>query len=89
MLRMIRLAALAGIAISGALSADEPSRPAANNATIESLKAELDALKPAKLAWREIQWKSCLLDGLKESRASHKPMLLWIFIDRPADDARC
>jgi hypothetical protein len=58
-------------------------------ATPESLKAEIDALKAAKPAWREIAWKSCLLEGLKESRAKSKPALLWVFIDRPVDDARC
>jgi hypothetical protein len=57
--------------------------------TAESLQAEIDALRAPKVAWREIQWKSCLLDGLKESREKNKPVLLWIFIDRPADDARC
>jgi hypothetical protein len=30
-----------------------------------------------------------LLEGLKESRAKNKPALLWVFIDRPIDDARC
>ena len=58
-------------------------------ATAESLKAEIDALKAAKPAWREIAWKSCLLEGLKESRAKNKPALLWVFVDRPIDDARC
>ena len=42
-----------------------------------------------RVAWREIAWKSCLLEGLKESRAKNKPALLWVFIDRPIDDARC
>ena len=54
-----------------------------------ALKAEIETLKAAKVAWREIAWKSCLLDGLRESRAENKPVLLWIFIDRPVDDARC
>ncbi len=58
-------------------------------ATPESLKTEIEALKAAKPAWREIAWKSCLLEGLKESRAKNKPALLWVFIDRPVDDARC
>ncbi len=57
--------------------------------TPEALQAEIAALRPAKIAWREIAWKTCLLHGLKESRAQGKPVLLWIFIDRPADDARC
>jgi hypothetical protein len=58
-------------------------------ATPEALKAEIEALKVAKVAWREIAWKSCLLEGLKESREKKKPVLLWVFIDRPIDDARC
>ena len=57
--------------------------------TPEALTAEIEALKPQKVAWREIAWKSCLLDGLRESRATGKPVLLWVFIDRPTDDARC
>jgi hypothetical protein len=55
----------------------------------DSLKAEIDALKAPKVAWREIAWKSCLFDGLRESREKSKPVLLWVFIDRPVDDARC
>ena len=58
-------------------------------ATPEALKAEIEALKSSKVAWREIAWKSCLLEGLKESREKKKPVLLWVFIDRPMDDARC
>lgn len=58
-------------------------------ATPEALKAEIEALKAAKVVWREIAWKSCLIEGLKESREQKKPVLLWIFIDRPVDDARC
>jgi hypothetical protein len=63
--------------------------PAKNKPTPEALQAEIEALRAAKVAWREIAWKSCLLDGLKEARAKNKPALLWIFIDRPSDDARC
>ncbi|HEV3021764.1 MAG TPA: hypothetical protein VGX76_04835 [Pirellulales bacterium] len=62
---------------------------AADAPTPASLRAQIDALKVSKVAWREIAWKNCLLDGLKESRATNKPALLWVFIDRPIDDARC
>ncbi len=58
-------------------------------ATPEALQSEIGALKAVGVAWREIPWKTCLLEGLEESRASGKPVLLWIFIDRPVDDARC
>ena len=67
--------------------ADAP--PAKKSLTPEALKAEIESLKVDKVAWREIAWKSCLLEGLEESRAKKKPVLLWIFIDRPIDDARC
>jgi hypothetical protein len=68
----------------------QDERPAKTaSLTPDALKAEIEALKSSKVAWREIAWKSCLLEGLKESRASNKPALLWVFIDRPIDDARC
>ena len=54
-----------------------------------ALQAEVEALKVAQPVWREISWKGCLIEGLKESREKNKPVLLWIFIDRPVDDARC
>ena len=58
-------------------------------ATPKALRVEIEALQAQNVAWREIAWKSCLLDGVKESRQTHKPLLLWVFIDRPIDDARC
>ena len=54
-----------------------------------ALQTEIDALKVNKVAWREIQWRICLLDGLQASKKEHKPLMLWIFIDRPIDDERC
>jgi hypothetical protein len=70
-------------------SAQEAPSPARKAPTPEALRTEIEGLKAAKVAWREITWKSCLLEGLKESRAKNKPALLWVFIDRPIDDARC
>jgi len=67
----------------------QDARSAKKAPTLETLKADIDVLKAAKVAWREIAWKSCLLEGLKEARAKNKPALLWVFIDRPIDDARC
>jgi len=55
----------------------------------EALAREIDALKAPDVAWRGIAWKTCLLEGLKASREQKKPVVLWIFIDRPVDDARC
>jgi hypothetical protein len=78
-----------GLLFSTALAAAEPDRPTNLQPTPAELQAEIDALKVAKPAWRAIAWKSCLLEGLAESRAKGKPVLLWVFIDRPTDDARC
>ncbi len=57
--------------------------------SLEAVRAEVDALKKEDVAWRKIEWKTCLLDGLKASREQNKPIMLWIFIDRPIDDERC
>ena len=58
-------------------------------AEADALRAEVDALWVKDVAWRGIPWKTCLLEGLAESRAQRKPVMLWIFIDRPVDDTRC
>jgi hypothetical protein len=88
---MRKLAVMGSVALlcAGLAWAQEAPRQAKKAATPESLMAEIKALKAPKVAWREIAWKSCLLEGLKESRAKNKPALLWVFIDRPVDDARC
>ena len=84
---MKRLVALGIVAVLLASSASgQDSKQAA---TAEALKADIDGLKADKVAWRGIAWKSCLLEGLKESRARTSRCLLWVFIDRPLDDARC
>ena len=66
-------------------AADLPKKPESPRA----LKAKIEGLRAEKVAWRQIQWKACLLEGLKESREKKRPMLVWVFIDRPADDRRC
>lgn len=84
------MAALGLVLCVGPIGARQSAGSAARKAeTPEALQAEIGALKAVGVAWREVPWKSCLLDGLEESRTSGKPVLLWIFIDRPADDARC
>ena len=65
------------------------SRPAKKAESPEALRAEIETLRAPHVAWREIAWKSCLLEGLKAARSKDKPALLWVFIDRPADDERC
>ncbi len=55
----------------------------------DDIRDEFAALKKEDVAWRKIPWKTCLLDGLNASQQQQKPILLWIFIDRPIDDERC
>ena len=88
---MIRVTAVGIVAalLASAVWAGESPTPKEVANSPAALKAEIETLKAAKPAWREIAWKSCLIEGLKESREKHKPVLLWVFIDRPADDARC
>jgi hypothetical protein len=87
---MRRITALVCFALFISIGWDEPSPIAEKKpVTAEAVKAEIEALKAAKVAWRQIAWKSCLIEGLKQSREKKKPMLLWVFIDRPIDDARC
>ena len=73
-------------AVSAAVPAEGGDKPPKSAA---ALQAEVDALKKKDVAWRKIQWKTCLLEGLKASREQKKPLMLWIFIDRPIDDERC
>ena len=52
-------------------------------------QVQVVALRVEDVAWRRIPWKSCLVEGLRESRLLNKPLMLWVFIDRPVDDTRC
>ena len=74
----------------GLLVANEPKPTTeARTQSPEALLTAVDALKKQDVAWRKIAWKTCLLDGLKASREQNKPIMLWVFIDRPIDDERC
>ena len=77
------------LAAAGAAWAQDVTSPAKKATTPEALKAEIEALTPAKVGWREIQWKTCLLEGLKESREKNKPVLLWMVGPGEALDGRC
>ncbi len=79
----LRYAACAVVAVASSLtSGPAQATPAATRAAIFQLRA------PAA-PWRAIPWRTSLADGLLASRLEGKPVLLWIFIDRPIDDARC
>jgi hypothetical protein len=89
MSRVIAVGLVAAALLAGDARTQTAAPPAKEPQTPEALKAQIEALKAPKVAWREIAWKSCLIEGLKESREKKKPVLLWVFIDRPTDDARC
>ena len=57
--------------------------------TPDTLAAELQALRPAKLVWRDVAWNRCLLDGLSKARTANKPVLLWAFINSDPKEERC
>ena len=75
--------------VCGQAGAESVSAAEKKPVTLDALQAEIKALKAPNVAWREIGWKSCLLEGLREARARNKPAILWVFIDRPIDDERC
>jgi hypothetical protein len=82
-IREITLLALA------TLIAQRPTAHAQPLDPLTTLQTRVESLRAPSVAWRKIAWKSCLLEGLKASREQKKPALLWVFIDRPVDDARC
>lgn len=53
------------------------------------LRSQVESLYAKQTPWREIEWRTCLIEGLNESKETGKPVVLWIFIDRPIDDERC
>ena len=58
-------------------------------ATPEELKSRIDQWRAPDVAWRKIQWKTCLLEGIAASAEEKKPIIVWMFIDLPRDDRRC
>ena len=57
--------------------------------SFSEVKRSVAGLYEKDVPWRKIQWETCLLKGLKRSRDERKPLVLWVFIDRPIDDERC
>jgi hypothetical protein len=88
-MKRVPVAASAVLLFAGVAWTQETATPQKKAGTPEAVKAEVEALRVPRVAWRAIAWKSCLLEGLEESRKQKKPVVLWVFIDRPADDARC
>ena len=88
---MRKLAVIGSVALlcAGIAWAQEATSPAQKAATPEALQTEIEGLRPAKIAWREIQWKTCMLEALKESREKKKPVLLWVVGPGENLDGRC
>tara|TARA_R110002073_G_scaffold304298_1_gene473015 strand:- start:210 stop:1058 length:849 start_codon:yes stop_codon:yes gene_type:complete len=68
---------------------EDPPTPPTSFKTPEEIQSAIASLRVEDVAWRKIEWKTCLLDGLRASREQNKPIILWVFIDRPVDDKRC
>ncbi len=60
----------------------------AQDPTPESVKSQIDELRPAKLAWADIAWKTCPLEAMAEARRSKRPIITWVFLGNPGDE-RC
>lgn len=56
--------------------------------SIQELHAQIQKLRVADHYWHNITWRKSLIAGLTESRRTHKPVLVWAFIDYP-DKERC
>lgn len=67
----------------------EPPAPPDTITSSEELHAAVDSLRIETIAWRTIDWKYSILEGLKASQEENKPLIFWCHIDLPADDKRC
>lgn len=66
-----------------------PQSDAINDpSSLELLRSQIQAMRPADLAWHRIAWRTSLSQALKEARQKHKPIFLWAFIHLPNDE-RC
>ena len=77
------------VAFGATFSAAQRVTPSLTESSPEEVLAAIESLYVDDVSWREIQWNTCLLEGLKMSHVQQKPLMLWIFIDRPIDDERC
>jgi hypothetical protein len=80
-------ATMGWLLLASLAAAQHPASPSPAR-TPEALRAEIDALKPARHVWRAIAWKTCPLEALKEAREQKKPVIAWVFLGIPTDE-RC
>jgi hypothetical protein len=74
--------------LAAIVPAQETRAPTKKPLTPEALKAEIQALRDAKVAWRKVEWRTCLLGALNEAAREKKPVFLWVLGGAPAD-GRC
>ncbi len=55
---------------------------------METLRAEIGAMRPERQAWGELDWKECPLEAIDAARKAGKPILVWVFLGNPSDE-RC
>lgn len=89
MLRPKFILTTALICFSGLAAGAENLGESDQNPSYKELKKEWQDMRLPNVAWRNIEWKTCLLEALRASRKKNKPLILWIFIDLPIDDKRC
>jgi hypothetical protein len=66
----------------------ETRAPQKKAATPEVLKTQIETLRDAKVAWKKVDWRTCLLGALNEAAREKKPLFLWVLGGSPAD-GRC
>lgn len=88
---MALIPALSAIGLASLLALQTPAVTGQDATSLGAaeLKHAVQALNVPDVAWRQIPWKTCLIDGLLDARRTKQPLLLWCQIDRPVDDTRC
>ena len=87
-MKRVKVAASVALLFVAAIWAQEPRASAKKPLTPEALKAEIEAQRDAKVAWRKVEWRTCLLGALNEAAREKKPVFLWVLGGAPAD-GRC
>lgn len=83
-MRRLIILGIVAVLLPGSASGQDTKKPTSP----EALKAEIEALRDAEVAWRKVEWRTCLLDALKEVAREKKPAFLWVLGGAPAN-GRC
>jgi hypothetical protein len=83
-------AVLVGVGASGteSVAGQSPARaPAGLSPAAAAIYRYVKAEKPGELNWQRTPWLSDLPEAIRQAKAEHRPLLLWITADEPLD--RC